>query len=201
MKSSYNNLLISQINAEGWATHLPVLCEILSLLECKKMAVLEFGPGKYSTDLFTRNCGYTYSIDCQDETRHRELLAAIGQRPGFESVCASHPLAELSFIPCINRKFDLVFIDSNHTCRFIVAQCAMLYKWSSIIVCHDSEEKLYKYESIVMPLGWECLEIRDMACWTLVFCALDGFLDDLKEPFTKTQRYSIDGLKYKPHLR
>jgi len=200
MKNSYQGVDTQQINKDGRATHLPVLCEILDLIGGEP-SVLEFGMGEWSTRLFCDRCKSVLSIETGSPSWYEKITALHQHVPGFKAAKVIHPTAELTLAKTITSKFDLVFLDGGHTCRGILAQTAMIMGWAPIIVCHDSEEKIYGYSAVVCPVGWEVLEIRDMSTWTLVFTQLSGLLDDLKKVFLNTQIHSVDGLRTKTYLR
>ena len=128
---------------DRYASHLPVLEAFMH--QWKGSAVLEFGCGDHSTQLFNDNAT-TVSIeqDC-------ESFAIVARRKGwFVEWCPWKEKGMPESEP--HDHYSLIFVDGCDTARKACVEWS--FNHTELIIAHDSENPFYGYELITPPAGW-----------------------------------------------
>jgi hypothetical protein len=60
--------------------------------------------------------------------------------------------------------WDIVLVDGSAKCRSISAQVSQ--DFSSIVVCHNSDEPSDRYQDVILKEGWMWIDIKDYEKWT-----------------------------------
>jgi len=157
---------------DGYSSHLPILECIFASVNPSR--VLEFGAGKYSTPFFKAHAASV--LTCESNVQWLE--------PGMMPLDDDHAV---SFAAQMCHHCDLIFIDNSHLLRWQLAnECQ---KNTGIIVLHDSEERIYNYDKIVLRQGWRAVDICDFMPWTLVLSSNPALIDTLLSAYETVIRY------------
>lgn len=86
--------------------------------------------------------------------------------------------------------FDLIFVDGEAHMRFPMAQIGLAYA-KKCIVMHDTEDKLYSYEELMVPDEWQKMEFQGLIPKTTILIhkdmkhRMDYFHKQVEKHFTK----------------
>lgn len=121
------------------ATHLPVLEQLFHNHPIK--TVLEFGCGLFSTKLFVEHGCYVTSFEMQSVTWYHNVKKDL---PSVNLILALGKDKWESFIPALEDRYDLIFVDGHKDSR---PDCMMWAKdHTDLIVAHDTEHSYYQWE-------------------------------------------------------
>jgi hypothetical protein len=162
---------MSDINSYG--SHIRILEELLFLMKSKN-SVLEFGPGSgenSSTQLFLDNFKSCTSVEMNsqewhEKTKHSGSIFCPGM---FE------------FLNLDLGRFDLIFVDGHADSRY--AQVNYATDHSDLVVIHDTEEEMYKWEQVKIPEGWTWIDIVNFRPWTSILTKNQEIIDGIKDKF------------------
>lgn len=149
---------------QGYASHIPVLRKILKIMPDIKQ-ILETGMGLYSTNELINSGAYVTSI----EMNSREWFDNMVNK--YKDSATWTPILELDIVDAVRQVkgfgyADLVFIDGNGDNRFDQINAA--FNIAPVIVVHDTEEAGYQWERVVLPAGWEWINVIELRPWTSV---------------------------------
>jgi len=184
-----------EIRACGYATHLPILNYLLD--ELKPECTLEWGMGFYSTPLLLEKSGELCSVETGSEEWYQKIS---DKYSGNDSLILMKDISVSGTLEIL-RGFgpdvvcDLVFNDGDANSRHIAAQAAQ--NWGAVVVSHDTQEKQYHYNSILLREGWMWMDIMDYSVWTSVMCKDPELILKLSNKFKKTKVYTGTGLFHK----
>ena len=183
-----------EIRACGYATHLPVLDFLLDEIQPKK--VLEWGMGFYSTPLLIEKTKVQVcSIETASEEWYKKIHDKYSLSPNFSIRKKISKTGALEILSDIEEDWDLVFNDGDTYSRHIIAQAAQY--WNTVIVSHDTQEKQYFYNAVLLREGWVWMDIKDYSVWTSVLCNRPKLLEILSRKFQITKQYRNDELRNK----
>jgi hypothetical protein len=195
----------AEINKCGPATHLPILCEVLSFLPSAEH-VLEFGCGDYSTALFLQAKRKVISVETDLEWANKVATTQhVAIENGYLKIAHVHaPTGELGALTKMGYGPDgkfahIAMVDGLYQTRAAIAQTLITMDMASVVVCHDTERKEYNWQTIVLPAGWLWVEVRDYAIWTSVACCpgQSGLAKRLQDAFRNVATYKELGLAEK----
>ncbi len=179
----------------GYATHLPILDFLLDEIKPKK--TLEWGMGFYSTPLLREKSGEVHSI----ETGSEEWFQKVDEKYTDDtSLVLYRDISEsgaLGFLQpmLMDCKWDLIFNDGDANSRHIVAQTCQFK--DNVVISHDTQEKQYFYNTILLGEGWQWIDIMDYSVWTSVMSNNPEIIQKLSDKFEKTKVYTGTGLFHK----
>lgn len=184
----------NEIRTCGYATHLPIVDFLLDHMKPKR--VLEWGMGFYSTPLLIEKTrDQVCSIETTSEEWYKKIHDKYSLNPTFSMRSEFSENGALEILPNIGENWDLVFNDGDTFSRHIIAQMAQY--WNTVIVSHDTQEKQYFYNAILLREGWVWMDIMDYSVWTSVLCNRPKLLEILSINFKKTKQYRNDELRKK----
>ncbi len=184
----------------GYATHLPILDFLLD--EIKPQASLEWGMGLYSTPLLIEKSPKVCSI----ETTSLEWSEKMSEKFLHCDCCFSvetkiSDTGALDILDNLSNSsdcWDLILNDGDAHSRHIIAQtCQFWDPVGTVIVSHDTQEKQYRYDSILIREGWQWVDIMDYSVWTSVLTNKSELIQKLYNKFKKTKVYTGTGLFHK----
>ncbi len=140
---------------DAYGTHLPLLARCVAATDG---AVLELGCGLYSTPILHALC---FDRDLVSVESNKEWISRFKQYDcGTHSVILGKPADHL------NRKWSVALVD--HAPAADRAKCVRaLANKADLIVCHDSEHRLYGYEPALKDFKYR-VEWKRYAPWTTV---------------------------------
>lgn len=152
---------------DSWATHLPLLVRCVAETSG---AVLELGCGLYSTPVLHALCHNRdlYSVESNTEWVKQFQRYGTGRHRIIHGVAGD----------LLARPWSVVLVD--HAPASARAEAIQKLTSADLIVCHDSEHRLYDYERVLAMFRYR-VECRRGAPWTTVVSNTTdlGFLDDL----------------------
>jgi len=176
-----------EIRSCGYATHLPILKFVFEYMKPKN--VMEWGMGAYSTPFFLDHCDSVYSFETSEEW-YNKIVEKYKERSNFRYSIdgkASAVLETLNEIISEGKKYDLVFNDGGDDSRHIIAQTAQY--WAQVIISHDTQEKQYRYENILLRDGWVWVDIMDYSVWTSVMTSDQDLAAKITAYFRNVKTY------------
>ena len=193
-----------EIRSSGYATHLPILDFLLDFLLPKK--ILEWGMGFYSTPLLIEKTkDMVFSIETVSMEWYKKVRDRYRNKSTFECVVELSKAGVLKEIPRIEeyeRGWNIVFNDGDSFSRHVIAQMAQNWydhhlQEAPVIISHDTQEKQYFYNAVLLGLGWVWMDIMDYSVWTSVLTCRTELLELLTIKFLKTKKYCNAELKNK----
>lgn len=151
---------------DPWGTHLPLLARCVSVT---KGAVLELGCGLYSTPVLHALCHgrKLFSVESNQEWAKR----FIHYRSDNHKVITDGNID-------LSEKYSVALVD--HSPAHDRARAVEELVNTDLIICHDSEHRLYDYERVLKDFKYR-VEWKRYAPWTTVVSnTMDlSFLEDL----------------------
>jgi hypothetical protein len=153
------------MSTEQFYSHSNVLKKVISALPRTSRA-LEFGCGtgeNCSTKLLSDNFLFLTSIE-------------MNSKEWYEKIKSSFELDNLIYCPgafewkkleLLSDFYSLIFVDGHEDSRWDCVNWA--FDRTDIIVVHDTEEKLYQWNKIIMPIGWSRIDVVSERPWSTVF--------------------------------
>lgn len=143
MFSAFKAQRLAELMAEMWgAARLPDLYELLAIARPK--SVLEIGCYRgVSTEVWLLHCAQVVAVDpWPDVTIRRDFLARCGHYPHLTMIEGFSPiaLAPLNLWPASAQKFDLCYIDGDHSYEAVrrdIEACKALVRPGMFIGGHD----------------------------------------------------------------
>jgi len=168
-----------------YSTHMPVVDWALGHYDVQ--SVFEFGMGDYSTRLFVDRCDRVQSIEMQNRRWYTKMAKEYGRR------------AEMAYmggpdraIDSLHGKWDMVFVDGDGRSRW--KQVKRAFYHTKLIVAHDTEALVYRWDRIVLPLGWIWYDVTEFEPWTAVIVGPGMNLPSI--PFANTQVQNLAHKEY-----
>ena len=150
-----------------YATHLPILLDLFENFTFSK--VLEFGCGVFSTPVFTKNCSKVLSIEMgDDDLWYRHILKELEGKENLILKYMKDPTGSLS-LKEIEGNYDLIFIDGPTESRINCLQESVSKGLSDLIIAHDTEDFVYRWDKVVFPKGWFKIDIPIYYIHTTVY--------------------------------
>jgi hypothetical protein len=158
---------------DNYSSHLKIL-ELVSRESFNFVpneSALEFGPGKWSSPLLKNKFKNLNSIEQMSEEWHKKTLHS-----GSIWCPGALEFKELGL-----GKFDLIFVDGHNESR--PEQVMWAFEHSDLVVVHDTEEPIYKWERIKVPNIFVCVEVVQERPWTTVYTKNHNVVTKLKNHF------------------
>ncbi len=145
-------------------THLPILTELFKMKDVQ--TVLEYGMGYGSTPFFFDKCKTVVSVEMQNEEWFHKISSSFIKK-GFTPLLSIGPFSYRDLpVDALEERYDLIFVDGHGSSRWDVINDS--FGKTDIIVAHDTQEKGYSWDRVLLPEGWEWIDIRDYSVWTSV---------------------------------
>jgi len=135
---------------DPYSTHLELLNFVFEHFKIKN--VVEFGCGHFSTLFFLEKGVKLMSIEMQEKKWYDEINAYYGKYSGFQLVFSpgAHGFKKLKIDNC-----DLCLVDGHLNSRPDTAN--FMFNKADIIICHDYEHPVYKWERINKPANYRLM--------------------------------------------
>jgi len=148
----------------GYASHLPVLIACVLRTQHESVhPVLELGCGAYSTPVLHAMC-------CESGRQLFSYETDAGWLEAFKYYC--HPphsfklVEDWAAVPVESRRWGVVLVDHAPSQRRRV-EVERLRGHARLIVCHDTEHRLYRFEDVFGQFKYR-VEDRRQSPWTSV---------------------------------
>ena len=152
--------------SDGYSTHVLILQDIIKNYPIQN--AIEFGMGYYSTPIFIDNGCKLTSIEMHQREFFLQTSAKHSGKADFH-LMLGEDLA-VDYLKTTS-EWDMVFVDGHEKSRDRVINEA--FKHTQMIMCHDSEAKIYNWGNVVLPLGWRWYDITQHTPWTAVITCWD----------------------------
>jgi hypothetical protein len=162
-----------------YSTHLQYLQDIFEIKGRQKY-ILEFGPGRFSTNLFIENGERVISIEMQSEQWYNDVVDLYKDKVNW---CGYKCLGPWNFLDqvAMNETPDLSFVDGHGESR---PECInlMMDLRSPIIVAHDTElEDPYNWSRVKTNNGYYKLTFNEHPNWTTLYTTDVDLFNNLKD--------------------
>ena len=142
-----------------FSTHWHITKKVLENNRIRK--IIEQGSGYYSSGLFYDRKISTTTI----EEMHEGWYQTVKNRYPRLNVLFMPSRGE--FIKYLKRhKTDLLFVDGSEFARSLAVQEG--FRQAKIIIAHDTEALVYRWDRIKLPKGWVWVDIEQWDPWTAV---------------------------------
>ena len=146
-------------------SHKKVLEAIMKCCDIK--SVFEFGSGLGSTPIFLERSSEVHSVEMQSEEWFQTVQKELGHNEHFKYEIKMGPIDTIIYFSNLGKRYDLVFVDGHGSSR---PECINeAFKFTNIVVTHDTETPSYGWSRIVKPEGWTRLDYMLESPWTTIF--------------------------------
>jgi len=156
-------------------SHMTILRKIFKAIDID--TVLEFGTGLISTPFFIDRCKSVVSVEQQDRRFHQMAQVLHEEYQHLLPLLLLGPGRGSEWLASADDVYDLVLVDGHSQARYRDVNEA--FSHTEIIVAHDTEDKRYSWEKIVVPEGWQIVECTAAPIHTTVWTKRAEVVDAL----------------------
>lgn len=145
-------------------SHIPTLETLMALGSIK--TALEFGSGLSSTGIFLSGGVQLTSIEmCEQREWYDKVKKEFSNYESFNYVYLPGADAFKNWNGYADR-YDLVFVDGHGSSRH--AQINFALDKTNLIIAHDTQNKDYEWNRVVLPDNWIWIDLKWNPEWTSI---------------------------------